>query len=473
MVRTLWVAGVVTLMSAGCGGPRDVTRVLEDSLAAMGDVSSIEYAGTGMNAFFGQALIAGQAWPRRELSRFTARVNYDQESAQNELEFAQPVFGGQQQNTHVNGRSAWSIGANGPVPQPGAADERQLHIWLTPHGFVKGALAARDVELVSDGEGPSIISFMALDTYTVTGTLDDNDLVTRVETKIPNAILGDMDIVATYAGYQAFDGLQFPTIIEIAQGGFPLWELSISSVTPDAPVDLPVPDGIQSGSTASADVPLASEELADGVWHITGGSHYSVVVEFDEYLAVVEAPGDEARSLAVLAEARTLAPDKPVRYVLTTHHHFDHIGGLRTYAAEGATIVTHATNVAYLEQTLMAPATLMPDRQAEAAEPPILEGVSETYEITDGQQTIQVYATDGDTHTGEYTLVYLPGPRILVEADAWSPGAPDAPPPATPPANAVDLYETVESLGLEVATIAPVHGRGAAPFEELARFIGR
>ena len=62
---------------------------------------------------------------------------------------------------------------------------------------------------------------------------------------------------------------------------------------------------------------------------------------------------------------------------------------------------------------------------------------------------------------------------MLVEADAWSPGAPDAPPPSTPPANAVDLYETVESLGLDVATIAPVHGRGAAPFEELATFIGR
>lgn len=114
MVRTLWVAGVVTLMSAGCGWPRDVTGVLEDSLAAMGDVSSIEYSGAGMNAFFGQSIIAGQEWPRRELLNFTARVNYDQASAQNKLEFAQPVFGGQQQNTQVSGRSAWSIGANGP-----------------------------------------------------------------------------------------------------------------------------------------------------------------------------------------------------------------------------------------------------------------------------------------------------------------------------------------------------------------------
>jgi glyoxylase-like metal-dependent hydrolase (beta-lactamase superfamily II) len=473
MARNVCVAGALAVVMAGCGGPRDVTSVLEDSLAAMGVVGSIEYSGAGMNAFFGQAIVAGQEWPRRDLSSFTGRINYDQESAQNELEFAQPVFGGQRQNTQVNGRTAWSVGARGPVPQPAAAEERQLQIWLTPHGFVKGALAAGDVRMLSEGEGTSVISFTALGRYSVTGTIDDNDLVTQVETKIPNAVLGDMDLVATYADYQAFDGIQFPTAIEIVQGGFPLWELSITRAAANATVDLPVPAEVSSGSSAVTQVQAPSAELADGVWHVTGGAHHSVVVEFDEYLAVVEAPTDEARSLAVLAEARRLAPDKPVRYVLTTHHHFDHTGGLRTYAAQGVTIVTHASNVAYFEQTLTAPATLMPDSQAQAARSPVLEGVSDTYEITDGEQTIQVYATDGDTHTGEYTLVYLPGPQILVEADAWSPGPEDAPPPPTPPANAVDLYDTVESLGLEVSVVAPIHGRGAVPFAELATFIGR
>ena len=473
MVRTRWIAGALALMTIGCGGPRDVTSVLHDSLAALGDVSSIEYSGSGMNAFFGQAIIAGQEWPRRELSSFIGRINYDQQSAQNELEFAQPVFGGQRQNTQVNGRSAWNIGVNGPVPQLAAAEVRQLHIWLTPHGFVKGALAASDVQMLSEDEGSVVISFTALGTCTVTGTIDENGLVTQVATQIPNAVLGDMDLVATYADYQAFDGVQFPTTIEIAQGGVPLWELNIASATPNAPVDLPIPEGISSGPTTPAQVQTASAELADGVWHVTGGPHHSVVVEFDEYLVIVEAPLNEARSLAVLAEARRLAPDKPVRYVLTTHHHFDHAGGLRTYAAEGVTIVTHASNVAYFEQTLMAAATLSPDLQAQARRAPMLEGVSDTYEITDGHQTIQVYATNGDSHTGEYTLVYLPGPQILVEADAWSPGPPDAPPPATPPPNAVDLYDTIESLELQVATIAPVHGRGAAPFAELVTFIGR
>jgi glyoxylase-like metal-dependent hydrolase (beta-lactamase superfamily II) len=141
--------------------------------------------------------------------------------------------------------------------------------------------------------------------------------------------------------------------------------------------------------------------------------------------------------------------------------------------AEGATVVTHQSNVAYFEKTLAAPATLSPDAQSKAAKPPMLQGVADKETLTDGKQTIEVYATGGDTHTNEYTLVYLPGPRILIEGDAYSPGPPDAPVPATPPPNAVRLYDEVQKLKLNVATIAPIHGRGAVPIAELRKFIGR
>ena len=192
-----------------------------------------------------------------------------------------------------------------------------------------------------------------------------------------------------------------------------------------------------------------------------------------EYVAVVEAPLDEARSRAVLGEVKKLVPNKPVRYVLTTHHHFDHSGGLRTYVAEGATVVTHQSNVPYFEKSLAAPATISPDAQSTSPKTPTLQGVSGKDIITDGKQTIEVYATAGDTHTNEYTLIYLPRPRILVEGDAYSPGPPDAPPPATPPPNAVALYDELQRLKLNVATIAPIHGRGAVPMAELRKFIGR
>jgi glyoxylase-like metal-dependent hydrolase (beta-lactamase superfamily II) len=470
MAKRLWFVAGLALVLAACSSARTANGVLEDAQRAMGNPTSIQYSGTGMNAFFGQALTAGQEWPRRDLSSYTRTINYDQRSAREEMGFAQPVFGGQQQNTQVSGDKAWNMGPNGAVPQPAAAEERQLLIWLTPHGFLKAALAAGNATL-SETEGASVISFTALGKYKVEGTIDAQNLVTRVETTLANPVLGDTDLVATYSGYRDFGGIQFPATIQVVQGGFPLWELSVTSVTPNAPLALPVPETV-----AAATVPpvqTMSTRLADGVWHITGGSHHSVLVEFSDYVAVAEAPLTEERSLAVLAEVKKLVPNKPVRYVLTTHHHFDHTGGLRTYAAEGATIVTHQSNVAYFEKAMTAPATVSPDMQAKNQRMPAFQGVSEKFVLSDGKQSIEVYATAGDTHTNEYTLIYLPGPRILVEGDAYSPGPPDAPPPATPPPNAVRLFDDVQRLKLNVATIAPIHGRGAVPIAELRKFIGR
>jgi glyoxylase-like metal-dependent hydrolase (beta-lactamase superfamily II) len=469
MANRLWLAGLA-LAVAGCGGTKDTASVLRDAESAMGNVTSIQYSGTGMNAFFGQALTAGEAWPRRDMSAYTRTINYEQRSSRDELNFAQPVFGGQQQNAQVNGDKAWNVGPNGPAPQLAAAEERQLHIWLTPHGFLKAAAAAPDAMLTAD-EGSSRISFTALGKYKVDGTIDQANHVTRVATRMANPVLGDTDVVASYSEYRDFGGVQFPGKILIEQGGFPLWDLTINAVTPNAALDLPVPDNVASATVPA--VQTTSVQLAPGVWHVMGGSHHSVVVAFDEYVAVAEAPLDEQRSIAVLAEVKKLVPDKPVRYVLTTHHHFDHIGGLRTYVAEGATVVTHQSNVAALEKSLAAPATISPDMQAKSQRMPTLQGVADKYEITDGKQTIQVYATAGDTHTNEYTLIYLPRPRILIEGDAYSPGPPDAPPPATPPPNAVALYDSLQQLKLNVATIAPIHGRGAVPVAELRKFIGR
>jgi glyoxylase-like metal-dependent hydrolase (beta-lactamase superfamily II) len=470
MKKRLWLAIGLALAVVGCSGTKDVNGVLQDAQAAMGNVSSIQYSGTGMNAFFGQALTAGEEWPRRELTSFTRTINYEQRSAREELAFARPVFGGQQQNSQVNGDKAWNIGPVGPVLQSAAAEERQLQIWLTPHGFVKAAMAAGNATL-TPMEGAKVISFTALGKYKVDGTIDANNLVTKVETRVPNPVLGDTDLVTTYSEYKDFKGVQFPTKILVMQGGFPAWDLTVTDVVPNPQFELPVPEPVQAGAAPS--VRTASTKLADGVWHVAGGSHHSVVVEFNDYIAVIEAPLNEERSLAVLAEVKKLVPNKPVRYVLTTHHHFDHTGGLRTYVAEGATIVTHQSNVPYLEKTLMAPATLAPDMQSKSARKPTLQGVSTKDVITDGKQTIEIYATAGDTHTNEYTLIYLPGPRILVEADAYSPGPPNGPPPATPPPNALALYDEIQRLKLNVATIAPIHGRGPVPIAEFRKFVGK
>ena len=470
MSKNFWCAVALGLAAAACSRTPTATSVLQDAQAAMGNPTTIQYSGKGMSAFFGQALTAGEAWPRRDLASYTRSINYDQRSAREELNFVMPQFGGQQQNTQVNGDKAWNVGANGPAPQLAAAEERQLSIWMTPHGFVKGALASGNATL-TQGEGSNVVSFTALGKYKVDGTIDANNHVTRVETTIGTPVLGDTELVANYSDYRDFNGVQFPGTIRIDEGGFPLWELDVTSVTPNASFDLPVPEPVQAAQIPPVQTMTAM--LAPGVWHITGGSHHSVVVEFNDYIAVIEAPLTEERSQAVIAEAKKLVPNKPIRYLLTTHHHFDHTGGLRTYVAEGATIVTHQSNVPYFQKTTVAPATFMPDMQAKAQKQPMFEGVADKKVITDGKQTIEIYPTSGDTHTNEYTLIYLPGPRILVEADAYSPGPPDAPPPPMPPPNAVKLFEDIQRLKLNVATVAPIHGRGAVPIAELRKFIGK
>ena len=102
---------------------------------------------------------------------------------------------------------------------------------------------------------------------------------------------------------------------------------------------------------------VESQKLGDGAWWLGGGSHHSVVVEFKDYIAIVETPLTEERAEAVLAEARKLAPNKPIKYVINTHHHFDHSGGLRAVVAEGITIITNEQNKAFYEQAWKTPHT--------------------------------------------------------------------------------------------------------------------
>jgi glyoxylase-like metal-dependent hydrolase (beta-lactamase superfamily II) len=158
---------------------------------------------------------------------------------------------------------------------------------------------------------------------------------------------------------------------------------------------------------------------------------------------------------------------------VSTHHHFDHTGGLRTYVAEGATIVTHASNAAYWQKTFTAPATLVPDAQSKAKKKPIIQSVSDKYVITDGKQSIEVYSTVGDVHTDELLVAYIPSVKVLVEADSYSPGPPNAPAPNPVPPNALVLYDNLQRLKLDVATVIGIHGRGPVTVEEFKKFVGK
>jgi glyoxylase-like metal-dependent hydrolase (beta-lactamase superfamily II) len=248
-------------------------------------------------------------------------------------------------------------------------------------------------------------------------------------------------------------------------------------VKPNAPVSIQAPAPAQAAPAAPAAVTVQSQEVAPGVFYLTGGSHHSVAIEFADHVAVIEAPQSEARSLAVIAEVRRAVGRKPIRYLINTHHHFDHSGGLRTYVEAGVTIVTHEVNKAFYERVLSpaAPRTLNPDRLALAKKAPVLkiETVTDKKVLSDKTRTLELHHVKDNPHNDGILMAYLPAEKILVEVDLYTPLAPGAKPPSPVSPNTTNLVTNIEKLKLDVARILPLHGPGAATLADLYAFIGK
>src|SRR5262249_22222087 len=170
-------------------------------------------------------------------------------------------------------------------------------------------------------------------------------------------------------------------------GGYPALDLMVTDVQPNVAVDVAVPDLIK--QTPAPYGKTATQMAADGVWYITGGSHHSVLIEMKDHAIGVESPLNDDRAAAVLAEVKNLVPSKPIKYVIATHHHFDHAGGLRAIAAEGIPIIAHDVNKAFLDKALAAPATIRPDWLAKSGKKGTVEGMKDKRVLTDGPRTRQ------------------------------------------------------------------------------------
>jgi glyoxylase-like metal-dependent hydrolase (beta-lactamase superfamily II) len=220
-------------------------------------------------------------------------------------------------------------------------------------------------------------------------------------------------------------------------------------------------------------VVVESKKMGDGVYYLTGGTHHSLAVEMRDHIVVVDVPNNEARASAVLAKAKELIPSKPVRYVVTSHHHWDHLGGIRTAMDEGATIVTHQSNKVFLERVAKTPHTIVPDKLAASKKPVKIQTVADKGVLTDGMRTIELHLLKGYEHTGDMLVVYLPKEKLLAEPDAFTP----PPQPGTPLVKtavpyAKALYDNIQRLKLDVQVIAPFHGNRTADVAELGKAAG-
>ena len=389
-----------------------------------------------------------------------------------------PLAAPQRQIQVVGGKFAWNESTPGAgltpgttaTPAPGAANDRLVQLWTTPFGIVKAARAAgANTKVTAEQGGKTILTFPAVGTI-VKATLNAKNLIERVEWRSDNPVLGDTVTETTYSDYADWNDpdlksdVLFPRHIVQKQGGFPVLDLTITKTDTNNPyVVIPVPESIGNAAAAQSvqtpgQVKVDTQKVADGVYYLTGGTHHSVAVEFKDHVVLIEAPLNDERALAVIDSVKKTIPNKPIKYVVNTHHHFDHSGGLRAVVAQGTTIITQAMNKPYYEKVWTMPHTLAPDRLARAPRKPNIEAVDTKRVLSDGTRTLELYRLQGSDHADTMLVAYLPKEKLLVEADVFTPG------PANAPAGAVtkeatNLYDNIQRLKLDVQQITPLHGR--------------
>jgi glyoxylase-like metal-dependent hydrolase (beta-lactamase superfamily II) len=468
---------------AGMACAEDANSVLEKASKAMGatNLNSIRYTGSGKAGTLGQSYTPDAAWPTLNVNSYTRTIDYPSQSSREEVVRTlenppakgggAPFAGEQRQVNIVSGPYAWNQPGNAPQPAFGTVAERQLQIMLTPHGFLKQALISNVTAKKGKG-GTTEVAFSAVGKYMVVGTIDKQGMVTRTETRIPNPVVGDMLIETDYSDYKDFGGVKFPTHIVQKQGGYMVLDLTVNNVQPNVPnAAIAAPEAVKSASAPP--IRVEPQKLADGVWFLGGGTHNSVLIEYKDFLAVVEAPNSEERSLAVIAAVKKLVPNKPIKYLINTHHHWDHSSGLRTYVAEGATIITSEMNKPYYEQAWKEPRTLAPDMLAnDSKAKPTFITVKDEYTLTDGTRSLDLHLTQGDNHNAGILFGYLPKERILIEADDFTPPGPNQSLVPLALGFGNNLYANIQRLKLDIDTIAPLHGR-VAPYASLPKALGK
>ena len=210
---------------------------------------------------------------------------------------------------------------------------------MLPHGFLRAAAVNKTtVETKTvGGKKYQVISFVGENKARVNGYINPQNLVERIETWIDNPFMGDMLFEAVYANYKDVGNAQFPMHIVQKQAGYPIFDLTLTDVKANAAVSIQPPQAGRGGAVAApaatAGNAATSEKLGDGVYLITGG-YAAIAVDFKDHITIIESGQSEARGLAVIAEAKRLIPNKPVKYVVNTHCHIDHSSGLRAVVAE-------------------------------------------------------------------------------------------------------------------------------------------
>jgi glyoxylase-like metal-dependent hydrolase (beta-lactamase superfamily II) len=324
-------------------------------------------------------------------------------------------------------------------------------------------------------------------------------LPVRIRSLDYDNIWGDVSFDVAFSDWQVVDGVRMASTRSYELNGRKVVEVKVTETKVNAPAAaerFSIPDAYKTGAPKPApaervpyqwvirrqfigtyldsDAPsydtrgstgLRFVELSPGVQHVTGGSHHSLLVEMRDHLIVFDAPVSDAHSKWVLDAAKATYPGKPVKYLVLTHHHMDHAGGLRAYAAQGATIVAGRGTEAHYRRVLAAPFMRNPDLPSrDLRNTPIVE-VTDKHVLTDGSREVHAYVIESNGHADGLLIGYLPETRLGFVTDIWSPGA-GPPPDKLNPLQAA-LVAGVKRAGVSPQRFAGGHG-SVADYASLA-----
>ena len=463
MRRRIGLAAALTIVLSIGAGAQDARTIIANASKAMGadTLASVTFSGTAQNGNFGQSRNIAGPLQMTAITSYTRAIDLNQPASR--------AFGPTMPPTILGGPAPVAGTFNQNITPANAAWTQQLQIWVTPWGFLKGA-AANNATVRTDrvnGVQYNVVTWSPAvkapsgQAYRVVGYIGPQNMVDRVETWVEHPVVGDLHVDTTYSNYQDMGGLKIPTRMVQKQAEIESFTANITSAAanppnlatlltpPPPPAGRGGPGGGPGGPPAPPQV--ASEKLADGVYRITGG-YVAIAVEFSDHIVVLESAQSEARGQAVLAEARKVIPNKPIRYVVNTHAHFDHASGLAPVVADGITIITQNDNKAFFEKALSAPRTLVGDSLAKAAQKPKIEGVAEKRVLQDRMHTVELHRVQNLGHTDGMLVAYLPKEKILFTADFNVPAAGQTPSPFI-----VTLVQNVERLKLDFDSHVLVH----------------
>ncbi len=305
----------------------------------------------------------------------------------------------------------------------------------------------------------SVLSYANEDGAEVALYFDEKtNLLSKFEILGTDVFAGDVVFETIYTGYKTENGQQIPTGRTTKVDGETTEELRFeqlifnTNLTDDkfkAPAEFK--------PNAAGAQPQPFNKISENVYTVSAGGYNVLVVGFKDYVFVMEAPGGDATSRQAIDQIKKIFPGKPIRYVAVTHHHDDHAGGIRTYIAEGATVIAAPGEKSFFEKVAKSRFTIDPDTLARNPQPLKIETIANGKRIlTDGATTVEIYDIGAGPHTEEMLVAYLPNEKILYQGDLLNrPSNGDHPIANDTTAH---FLKWIDAQKLAVDRIAAVHG---------------